>query len=101
MVKGAKMDAKRDDGDAIDLMDHNETVGALVRDLYLEYRRSIQRELQALNVSLPQWTFLRILWREDGLTQKDLSHLAGIHPSTAVDTLRTMGSSQKTENKAR
>ena len=67
-----------------------DTPGAIVRDLYLAYRRALQRELAPRNVSLPQWTFLRILWHEDGLTQKALSELAGNHPSTSVDTLRSL-----------
>lgn len=66
------------------------TLGEIVRDLYMEYRRVLQRELQPLNVSLSVWVFLRILWREDGLTQKALSARVGYHPSSAVDTLRVM-----------
>lgn len=68
----------------------NDTVGSLFRDAFLEYREELQRELKPHEVTLPQWTFLRILWQEDELTQKVLSERVGIHPSTAVDTLRTL-----------
>jgi len=34
-------------------------------------------------VSFGHWTFLRILWARDGLTQRELSNLAGVmEPST-------------------
>ena len=70
--------------------DQHDTLGAIVRDLYREYQRGLQRELQELDVSLPQWVLLRVLWREHGLTQKALSDRLGIHPSTTLDTLRVM-----------
>lgn len=68
----------------------NDTMGSLIRDAFLDYREVLQRELKPHQVALPQWTFLRVLWQEDGLTQKVLSHRVGIHPSTAVDTLRSL-----------
>jgi MarR family transcriptional regulator, organic hydroperoxide resistance regulator len=71
-------------------VDPNNTLGTAVRDVYLSYRRVLRSELLARNVTLPQWTFLRILWQEDGLTQKALSALVSNHPSTTVDTIRTL-----------
>lgn len=73
-----------------DSSEQRDTLGALIRDLYFEFRRGLQREMEPRNVSLPQWTLLRILWREDGLTQKELSERVGNHPSTTMDALRTM-----------
>jgi len=70
--------------------ERHDTLGAVIRDVFREYQRGLQRELATSNITLPQWAFLRVLWREDGLTQKELSARVGIHPSTSVDTLRIM-----------
>ena len=71
-------------------IDPNNTLTTTVRDVYLGYRRVLGSALLARNIRLPQWAFLRILWQEDGLTQKALSVLVSNHPSTTVDTLRTL-----------
>jgi DNA-binding MarR family transcriptional regulator len=45
-------------------------------------------------VSFGHWTFLRILWLKDGLTQRELSELAGVmEPTTfaAVKAMEQMG----------
>jgi DNA-binding MarR family transcriptional regulator len=36
------------------------------------------------------WTFLRILWRRDGLTQRELSDLAGVMEPTTFSALQAM-----------
>lgn len=46
------------------------------------------------SVSLGQWTFLRILWESDGVTQSELSELAGVmEPTTfaAVTAMEKLG----------
>ncbi|TDF64931.1 MarR family winged helix-turn-helix transcriptional regulator [Cupriavidus sp. L7L] len=82
-------------GAPIDEMDASgfdpiDTVGSIVRDVYLGYRVALHKELRLRSITLPQWTFLRILWKEEGLTQKVLSERVSIHPSTTVDTLRSL-----------
>ena len=49
----------------------------LVRDAGRAFNKRLQVRLQKNNVSFGHWTFLRILWTSDGLTQKELSDLAG------------------------
>ena len=45
--------------------------------------RTLQGRLAAYGVSFGHWTFLRILWQHDGLTQRELSAEAGVmEPST-------------------
>lgn len=47
--------------------------------------RALQSRLAAHGVSFGHWTFLRILWDKDGLTQRELSEEAGVmEPSTAA-----------------
>jgi DNA-binding MarR family transcriptional regulator len=47
--------------------------------------RGLQGRLARHGVPFGHWTFLRILWRRDGLTQRELSDEAGVmEPSTAA-----------------
>jgi DNA-binding MarR family transcriptional regulator len=41
-------------------------------------------------VSFGHWTFLRILWLKDGLTQRDLSELAGVMEPTTFAAVKAM-----------
>ena len=41
-------------------------------------------------VSLGHWTFLRILWERDGLTQRELSEQAGVMEPTTFSALNAM-----------
>jgi DNA-binding MarR family transcriptional regulator len=74
---------------ALDI-DPNASLGALVRDAYLGFRRALHDQFQPRKVTSAQWVFLRILWRQDGVTQKELSDQVGNHPSTTVDALRVL-----------
>jgi MarR family transcriptional regulator, organic hydroperoxide resistance regulator len=57
----------------------------LVRDAARAFQRSLQLRLAAHGVSFGHWTFLRVLWEQDGITQKALSLRAGVmEPSTFV-----------------
>ncbi len=56
--------------------------------------RSLSRRLAGHGVSFGHWTFLRILWERDGLTQRELSDEAGVmEPSTfaAIRALEKLG----------
>jgi DNA-binding MarR family transcriptional regulator len=47
--------------------------------------RALQSRLAAHRVPFGHWTFLRVLWEEDGITQRALSEAAGVaEPSTAA-----------------
>ena len=56
--------------------------------------RALSRRLAAHGVSFGHWTFLRILWQRDGLTQRELSEEAGVmEPSTfaAIKAMEELG----------
>lgn len=56
--------------------------------------RSLSRRLAAHGVPFGHWTFLRILWQRDGLTQRELSEQAGVmEPSTfaAIKAMEKLG----------
>jgi DNA-binding MarR family transcriptional regulator len=42
------------------------------------------------SVSFGHWTFLRILWEQDGLTQRELSERAGLMEPTTFSALKAM-----------
>jgi DNA-binding MarR family transcriptional regulator len=56
--------------------------------------RELQGRLARHGVSFGHWTFLRILWERDGLTQRELSDEAGVmEPSThaAIKAMEGLG----------
>jgi len=56
--------------------------------------RALQSRLAAHGVTFGHWTFLRILWERDGLTQRELSEEAGVmEPSTfaAIKAMEGLG----------
>ena len=52
--------------------------------------RALQARLAAHGVSFGHWTFLRILWERDGLTQRELSDEAGVMQPTTGAAIREM-----------
>jgi len=54
------------------------------------YSRSLQIRLAERDVSFGQWVFLRILWDEDGLTQRQLSEKAGLTEPTTHTALQKL-----------
>jgi DNA-binding MarR family transcriptional regulator len=70
----------------------NDRMAHLVKDTARSFLRSLQARLHAHGVSLGHWTFLRILWEKDGLTQRELSHEAGLMEPTTLVALRAMES---------
>ena len=72
----------------------NDRLAHLIRDVSRAQMRALQVRLAAHEVSFGNWTFLRILWLKDGLTQRELSELAGVmEPTTfaAVKAMQDMG----------
>lgn len=66
----------------------------LVKDAMRSLVRALQMRLTEHEVSFGHWTFLRILWEMDGLTQRELSAQAGVmEPTTfaAVKAMETLG----------
>ena len=62
----------------------------LIRDVARAQMRALQLRLQAHGVSFGHWTFLRILWIKDGLTQRELSDLAGVMEPTTFSAVKAM-----------
>jgi DNA-binding MarR family transcriptional regulator len=62
----------------------------LVKDATRALVRALQMRLVAHGVSFGHWTFLRILWEREGLTQRELSEQAGVMEPTTFSALKAM-----------
>lgn len=67
-----------------------ERLARLVRLAARGFNRSLQIRLNTQNVTFGQWIFLRILWNEDGLSQRELSERAHLTEPTAHAALLRM-----------
>ncbi|WP_420547554.1 MarR family winged helix-turn-helix transcriptional regulator [Curvivirga sp.] len=68
----------------------DESLGFNARMTHRAFTRALQARLTKHNIPIGQWYYLRVLWREDGLTQKALSDQLGIMGPTTVVALRAM-----------
>ncbi|MBL4756322.1 MAG: winged helix-turn-helix transcriptional regulator [Rhizobiales bacterium] len=64
-----------------------ERLGHLIRFAARGFTRSLQRHLAGLDMTFGQWIFLRVLWAEDGLTQRALSVRAQLTEPTTHTAL--------------
>ncbi|MCB9949187.1 MAG: winged helix-turn-helix transcriptional regulator [Rhodospirillaceae bacterium] len=62
----------------------------LLRDAQRAMSRALATRISTMSVSIGQWYFLRALWEEDGLTQRELSHRVGMMEPTTVTALNSM-----------
>lgn len=62
----------------------------VVRDVNRAFARALQTRIARSGVSMGQWFFLRALWEEDGLTQRELSHRVGMMEPTTVTAVNVM-----------
>ena len=62
----------------------------LVKDATSALVRALQVRLVEQGVSFGHWTFLRVLWERDGVTQRELSAQAGVMEPTTHSALNAM-----------
>ena len=68
----------------------NDRLAHLVKDATRALVRALQMRLAEHGVSFGHWTFLRILWESDGITQRKLSEEAGVMEPTTFSALKAM-----------
>ena len=68
----------------------NDRLAHLVKDATRALVRALQMRLAEHAVSFGHWTFLRILWETDGITQRKLSEEAGVMEPTTFSALKAM-----------
>lgn len=62
----------------------------LIKDATRGLVRALTVRLAEEGVSFGHWTFLRILWEHDGLTQRELSEQAGVMEPTTFSAIKAM-----------
>ncbi len=62
----------------------------LIRDVARMQTKALQSRLVKHGVSFGHWTFLRILWIQDGQTQRELSESAGVMEPTTFSAVKAM-----------
>ena len=67
-----------------------ESSGYLVRDAHRAFQRLLGKRIAEHGITRGQWYFLRVLWSEDGLSQRELSARVGMMEPTTVIALRSM-----------
>jgi DNA-binding MarR family transcriptional regulator len=68
----------------------NDRLAHLVKHAARGLARALQMRLTEHAVSYGHWTFLRILWEAEGLTQRQLSDEAGVMEPTTFSALNAM-----------
>ncbi|HXE03592.1 MAG TPA: MarR family transcriptional regulator [Methyloceanibacter sp.] len=66
------------------------SVGYLVRVTHRSFAQDLQAYLTPHEIPIGMWYFLRALWQEDGLTQRELSQRVGAMEPTTVEQLKNM-----------
>jgi MarR family transcriptional regulator, organic hydroperoxide resistance regulator len=68
----------------------NDRLAHLIKDATRALVRALQGRLAEHRVSFGHWTFLRILWEGEGLSQRELSDRAGVMEPTTFAALKAM-----------
>jgi DNA-binding MarR family transcriptional regulator len=66
------------------------SIGYLTRITFRAFSRTLEKKTLPYGVSAGQWPFLRALWREEGLTQRELSRRAVMREPTTVTALNSL-----------
>jgi DNA-binding MarR family transcriptional regulator len=67
-----------------------QSCGYLVRDAHRAFQRLLEKRIAPFGVTRGQWYFLRVLWSQDGVSQRELSERVGMMEPTTVIALRGM-----------
>ncbi len=67
-----------------------ESIGYQIRMTHRTLQRLLQMRIEPYGITLGMWYFLRALWNEDGLTQRELSRRTGTTEPTALIAIQGM-----------
>jgi MarR family transcriptional regulator, organic hydroperoxide resistance regulator len=81
---------RRDRDDAHVDLPFEGSVGYQVRMTHRALQRYLQTKIEPHGVTLGMWYFLRALWAEDGLTQRELSRRIGLMEPTTLGAILGM-----------
>ena len=83
-------DAKAGLNDREIWLDPGTSAGFLIRDTNLAFGRALRRRLAQYGMTTGQYYFLRALWIEEGLSQRELSRRVGTTEPTTASALRLL-----------
>jgi MarR family transcriptional regulator, organic hydroperoxide resistance regulator len=66
------------------------SIGYQLRSANREMQRELEEQIRPYGITTGMWYFLRVLWEEDGLSQRELSDRAGTAEPTTVTALHAM-----------
>src|SRR5712691_12477951 len=89
-IKQSRPFVNRNARQPIEHLSFDRSVGYHIRMAQKGFLAELQTRVAAFGVSAGMWFFLRILWQEDGLTQRELSRKVGLMEPTAFITLANM-----------
>jgi DNA-binding MarR family transcriptional regulator len=73
-----------------EILPPSRSVGYLVRQTHRAFTRALQARIAPRGVSIGMWYFLRVLWQEDGISQRELSQRVGMMEPTTASALNNM-----------
>lgn len=73
-----------------DLLPLSQSLGYQIRMTHRLLQRYLQSKIEPHGVTLGMWYFLRVLWAEDGLTQRELSRRIGTMEPTTLGAILAM-----------
>ncbi len=68
----------------------SESVGYQIRSTHRALQRLLLLKIEPHGITLGMWYFLRALWHEDGLTQRELSNRVGTMEPTTLSAIAIM-----------
>ena len=68
----------------------DQSIGYLIRAAQRAYIQDLQMRLAPHGISTAMWFFLRALFQEDGISQRELSARVGLMDPTTVEQIRNM-----------
>ncbi len=71
-------------------LDPATSAGYLVRDTHLAFAKALRGRLQQYDMTTGQYFFLRALWIEEGLSQRELSRRVGTTEPTTASAMRVL-----------
>ena len=68
----------------------DESVGYQIRQTQRLVQRYLQQKIEPYGVTPGMWYFLRALWHQDGMTQRELSLVVGTMEPTTLTAIKSM-----------
>ena len=90
MTEGAKKASKPGAEQGGVWLDPATSAGYLVRDTHLAFAKALRGRLLPYDMTTGQYFFLRALWIEEGLSQRELSRRVGTTEPTTASAMRIL-----------